>query len=182
MRVVKTMSFGVSGTNTATTFLGPENGQLICRHLSFTSPGAGTLVVYPASQRTTANAACAASATLVIDTDASGYVGGAVLTTNDLVIIADSSGTGMQLRTISNVAGVSSSTVTLTLGATATCSEDDVIFVVRAANVLTYTVADETVRGLDGAFSGFKNGEPVALLMTATGTCRMCGLVDVYRS
>jgi len=181
LKVVNRGSFYATGSGSATAIIGASGGLIRCTNLSLFSDAVGTLKFYLANERTTANAAVAASATLVIDTDASGYVGGAVLTTNDYVIVADSSGTGYQLRSISAVAAVSSSTVSLTLGATITCAEGDVIYVVRAANIISRaTTNDESTTDAKDQFNGFSD-YPVAVVVTATGTDTVSGTYDVER-
>lgn len=169
-------TFFASGTaGTVYAYVGPVTGRAVCDSLAYDCDAAGTLKFYLARQKTTANAACSASATLVIDTDAAGKVGGAVLTTSDYVLIEDSSGTGWQLRSISAVAAVSSSTVSLTLGATATCAASDGIWIVRAANILSIVTADETQNKLEDLFSSFP-GFPVCVALTgSTGSKTVSG-------
>jgi len=160
---------GSGTTASAKAYVGPEGGQIHCDSLSYTDDDAGLLKFYLAKQKTSANAACSASATLVIDTDSAGKVGGAVLTTNDYVLVADSSGTGWQLRSISNVAAVPSSTVSLTLGTAATCAADDLIYVVRAADIHSITTAAETKTNLLNLFSSYEM-MPVAVELTSNST------------
>ena len=163
-----------SGSGTAEVMIKSHNGMVVCRNLWYTSADAGTIGIYRARQKTTANAADSASVTLVINTDVLGYVGGSVLVAGDFVIVADSSGTGWQRREIDSggVAGVSDSTVSLTLTAAATCSADDVIFIVRTADIVSLTTAAETVRNEPYVFNGYRN-MPVAVLLTATGADKL---------
>lgn len=169
-----------TGTNTAGVVIPTGNGQIVANSVWYTSPAAGTLVIYRAKQSCVANAAVSASATLVIKTDSAGKVGGAVLTTNDYVIVEGSNGSGWQFRTISNVASVSASTVSLTLGSTITCAANDTIYVVRAADLVSLTTANETVRDARYIFNGYK-GMPVYALLSATGTCHLSVAYDVER-
>jgi len=181
LKVVDRGSFYATGSGSATAIIGAAGGLIHCTNLSLFSDAVGTLKFYLASQRTTANAAVAASATLVIDTDTLGYVGGAVLTTNDFVIVADSSGTGYQQRSISVVGAVSSNTVELTLGATMTCAAGDVVYVVRAANIISRaTTNDEATTDAKDQFNGFRDF-PVSVVVTATGTDTLSGTYDVER-
>lgn len=180
MNVVKRGMAYDDGTNSAAVTIGPENGAIVARSVWYTSPGAGTLKIYRAkpAHDTEANAAVSASTTLVIDTDANGYVGGSVVTTNDYVLVFDSSGNGPQLRSISNVGAVSSSTVTLTLGAALTCAADDKVYIVRQADIVTLVTANETAKDLQQVFNGYRNS-PVHALLEATGTCRLSVAYDV---
>jgi hypothetical protein len=168
-----------TGTDSATAFVEPGNGISVARNLWFDSPAAGTLVANRAKQETTANAAVSNSDSLDIDTDSAGKVGGAVLTTNDYVIVQNSSGTGdiWYLQSISNVGAVSGSVVTLTLGGNIYCAASDAVFVVRAADIVTMTTADETVNNLQYAFNGYE-GMPIGVVLTATGECRVSVAVD----
>lgn len=175
--------FSGSGTSAAaTSFVGPEAGVTVCTSMSWTNDAAGTLKFYRAKQKTTANAACSASTTLVIDTDSAGKVGGAVLTTNDFVLIEDSSGTGWQKRTLASVGAVSSSTVSLTLGATATCADGDRIWIVRAADVPTITLAAATVQDMGPLWNSYPN-MPVYVEQNsdATGSHYHCGVYEVEK-
>ena len=176
MRIVKRDSFFASGDATAEMFVPQHNGQIVCRCMWYTAPDAGTIVIYRASQTVTANAAVAASATLVVDTTALGYVGGAVLTTNDFLLV-ESSASGWQYRSIGTVGTVSSSTVSLILGATISCAAKENIHIVRAADVVTLDVAAATVKDLRYVWNGIPN-EPVYLLMTATGENRLSCAID----
>jgi hypothetical protein len=164
-------SVAASGSDTATAVIDPKNGTVKVRTLNYTSPAAGTLKAYRGRFNATANAAVSASATLVIDTDSAGKVGGAVLTTNDYVLV-ESAANGWQLRSISNVGAVSSSTVSLTLGSAITCAADDRVWVIRAADIASITTGTETVNGLYDAFVSYSGG-PLALQLAATGTCTL---------
>jgi hypothetical protein len=137
----------------------------------YTSPAIGTLKVYRASQKTKANAAVAASATLIVKTDAAGKVAGAVITTNDYVLVHDGSGS-YQLRGINTVGTVSSETVELTLASAITCSALERVYIVRAADIATLATAAETQKDLRYVFNTFP-GFPASVLLEATGTCRM---------
>lgn len=173
--------FRASGT-TATgvvAFVGPENGQIVCDSLSYTGDAAGLLKFYRAKQRTTMNAACATSTALKINTDAAGKVGGAVLTSSDVVVIADSSGTGLQIRTISSVAAVSSSTVTLTLGATAVAAAGDRVYVVRLADIHSITIGAETKVNLLNLFNSYLNMPVVVEITGSTGSKFFSGTYQV---
>lgn len=173
--------FRASGT-TATgvmAFVGPENGQIVCDSLSYTGDAAGLLKFYRAKQKTTANAACATSTALKLNTDVAGKLAGAVLTTSDVLIIADSSGTGLQLRTISAVAAVSSGTVTVTLSATAVAAAGDRVYVVRLADIHSITIAAETKVNLLNLFNSF-SGMPVVVEITgSTGSKFFSGTYNV---
>jgi len=165
------MKYG-TGTNTASLTIPEGHGQVVCESLWYTSPGAGTLVIYRVKQKATANAAVAADTALVIDTDSAGKVGGAVLTTSDYVLVFDSGGTGgWQLSAVSAVAAVSSSTVSLTLGTAITCAAGDSVFVCRAADIVTMVTATETQKDIRNAFNGFR-AMPVHAVLAATGTCQ----------
>lgn len=166
-----------SGATSISLTLGPAVGFIVARSMWFDSPAAGTITVYRPRQKAIANAAVSGSATLVVKTDASGYIGGAVLTTSDLVLVCSSTGTTWTLQTISNVAAVSSSTVTLTLGGTITCAALDTIYIIRAADVVTFVTADET-KTVEYAFNGY-DGMPVHLVMAATGTNTISVAYDV---
>jgi hypothetical protein len=63
-----------------------------------------------------ANAAVSAATTLVVKTDASGYIGGAVISTSDMILVFNTTTKAWVYSTISSVAAVSSSTVSLGLG------------------------------------------------------------------
>jgi len=181
LKTVNRGSFYATGSGSAEAIIGAAGGLIHCTNLSLFSDAVGTLKFYLASQRTTANAAVAASATLTIDTNPLGYVGGAVLTASDYVIVADSSGTGYQLRSVSVVGAVSGSVVELTLGAVMTCAAGDVVFVVRAANIISRaTTADEATTDAKDQFNGFSD-MPCAVLVTATGTDEVSGTFDVER-
>jgi hypothetical protein len=166
------------GTNTAGGVIAQGNGQINARSLWFTSPDVGTLVIYRAKQTCLANAAVSASTTLVVKTDSAGAVGGAVLTTNDFVIVASATSASYQFRTISNVGAVSSGTVSLTLGSAITCSANDTVFVCRAADVVSLTTAAETQKNLLDVFNGFVN-MPLYVLLSATGTCKVAVAYDI---
>ena len=173
--MAKKFMFRCSGT-TATgviTVLDKCNGQIVCESLSYTGDAAGLLKFYRARNKSTANAACAASTTLKINTDAAGKVGGAVLTTSDFILVNDSAGAGWQLRTIGAVGVVSSRVVTLTLGATATCASGDVLYVVRAADVHSVTIGNETKNNLLNMFNGYLN-YPVAVEITGSTGSKFC--------
>jgi hypothetical protein len=167
--MAKKFMFRAAGTAASGTvaFLDKCNGQIVCDSLSYTGDAAGLLKFYRARQKNTANAACAASTTLKINTDAAGKVGGAVLTTSDFILVNDSAGAGWQLRTIGAVGAVSSSVVTLTLGAAATCASGDVLYVVRAADVHSVTIAAESKSNLLNMFNGYI-GYPVAVEITGS--------------
>jgi len=179
MKVINELSRSNSGTNSATVTIPPQDGLVVGRQVTFTSPGAGTLTIYCAQSQVIANAAVSAGTTLVIDTDSNGYVDGAVLTTNDYVLVFHPTTGAATLSAISVVGSVSSSTVSLTLGTAITCSEDDKIYVVRAAGIETHTVAAETVRGLDYFYAGMAPKMPVHMVLAATGTCRLSTFVQV---
>jgi len=179
--MAKKFMFRASGT-TATgvlTVLDKCSGQIICDSLSYTGDAAGLLKFYRSRNKGTANAACANSTTLKINTDAAGKVGGAVLTTSDFILVNDSAGAGWQLRTISAVAAVSSGAVTLTLGAAATCASGDVLYVIRAADVHSVTIGNESKSNLLNMFSGYPN-YPVAVEITgSTGSKFFSGTYTV---
>jgi len=167
-----------TGTDTCSLTVAEYLGQIVARQLWYTSPAAGTITVYRPKQKTTANAAVAASTALTIDTTALGYVGGAVLTTNDYVLVFDSGGSGgWQLSAISVVGTVSSSTVALTLGTAITCAASDTIYVVRAADIVTLVTANETTTQ-EYAFNSYRK-YPVHAVLAATGTCRISVSYDV---
>ena len=173
----RTMAAG-GGTNSASATIGPFNETPVARNLWFTSPGTGTLVIYRAGQKALANAAVVAATTLVIKTDASGYVGGSALTTSDYVLVMNSATGTWYLASISSVAAVSSSTVSLGLGSAISCAADDLIYIVRAADIVTFVTGTETVSNLQYAFNGYR-GYPIRVVLTATGTCRFGVAVDV---
>lgn len=159
-----------TGSGTAALTISPcgPNSQVVARLLSFDSPAAGTLDFYRASMVALANAAVSAGTTLVVKTNASGYVrDGAVLTTNDKVLVQNPTTKAWVLSAISSVASVSSSTVSLGLGTSITCAADGPIYLVRSADIVSTVVGDETTR-LDYAFSSYPN-MPVYVLQTATG-------------
>jgi hypothetical protein len=175
--------FRASGTAATGTVavLDMFNGQIVCDSLSYTGDAAGLLKFYRARNKGTANAACSANTTLKINTDAAGKVGGAVLTTSDYILVRDSASAGWQLRSISNVGAVSSSVVTLTLGAAATCASGDVLFVVRAADIHSVTIGAETKLNLLNMFNGFPN-YPVAVEITgSTGSKFFSGTYTVQQ-
>ena len=166
----KGMFMGAGTTNSAVAVIRPKSGVIACDSLSYTDDDAGLLKFYLPKFLTTANAAVAASTTLVVVTDASGYIAdNAVLTTNDYALVEDSSGTGWQLRSIAAVGAVSSSTVSLTLGATITCASGDTIYIVRAADIHSITTAAETRVNLLNLFFGYEN-MPVAIELTSGST------------
>jgi len=174
-------TFYAEGTNTAAFFVPQSNGWSRAESLWYTSPAAGTLEIFRARSKTTAYAAAAASQTLVIDTDASGYVGGAVLTTDDFVLVSDTTGTGFQYSAaITNVAAVSSNTVTLTLTNTVTCAAGDTIFVVRVADVVSLTTANETAQNLAHVFSSYLQ-MPLYVLLSATGACQISAEMEFMK-
>lgn len=156
-----------------------ENGQVVCKSLSYTDDAAGLLKFYRASQKTTANAACSSSTTLKINTDASGYVNGAVLTTSDYVIVDNGSGS-WQVRSIGTVGAVASSVVTLTLGSAATVASGATVYVVRAAEIHSVTTANETRVNLLDMFNSFRD-YPVAIELTgSTGSKFFSGVYEVW--
>jgi len=160
-------------------FAGPEAGQIVCDSLSYTGDAAGVLKFYRAKQRITAAAACTGSATLSINTDAAGKVGGAVVTTSDYVIIESSTSAGTQLRSVGTVGAVSSGKVALTLGAVATCASGDVVYLVRAADIHSITVAAESKTNLLHLFNSYKRF-PVAIEITgSTGAKLVSGTYTV---
>ena len=179
MKIIKRDMFYATGSGSAAVFLPQDNGQIVCRSMWYTSAAAGTLKFYRARQSATANAAVSASTTLVVKTTVLGYVGGAVLTTNDFVLV-ESSANGWQYRTIATVAGVSSSTVSLILGSAITCAAGETIHIVRAADVVSATTGTETQRDLRYVFNGFLN-RPVYVLLTAAGTDLLSIAVDYER-
>ena len=179
--MAKKLMFRASGTTAAGTIsvLGDCNGQIVCESLSYTGDAAGLLKFYRARNKNTANAACASSTTLKINTDAAGKVGGALLTTSDFILVNDSAGAGWQLRTIGAVGTVSSGVVTLTLGAAATCASGDQLFVVRAADVHSVTIAAESKTNLLNMFNGYR-GYPVVVEITgSTGSKFFSGTYSV---
>lgn len=178
MKVIRELSRSNSGSNSATVTIPPQDGVIVGRKINFTSPAAGTLTIYCAQSTATANAAVAADTTLVIDTDSNGYVDGAVLTTNDYVLVFHPTTGAATLSAISAVGAVSSSTVSLTLGTAITCSADDKIFIVRAAGIATHTTADET-QDYEYFYAGIAPKMPVHLVLAATGTCRLSTFVQV---
>ncbi len=177
MKVIARKMMYADGTNSAAGFVSPGNGVAVVRSMWYTSPGAGTLKFYPANAMTRAAAAVAASATLTIDTDSNGYVGGAVLTTSDWVLVADDSGTGWQARSISAVGTVASEVVSLTLNTTITCADANPVYVVRDADIVTLTTADETVQGVEYVFNGIGTN-PFYAVLAATGACRLSLAID----
>ena len=169
---------GTAATGTVAV-LDQINGQILCDSLSYTGDASGLLKFYRARNKGTANAACAGSATLKINTDAAGKVGGAVLTTSDFILVNDTAGAGWQLRSISVVGAVSSSVVTLTLGAVATCASGDMLYVVRAADVHSVTIGAETKLNLMNMFNGIPR-YPVAVEITgSTGSKFFSGTYTV---
>ena len=184
MRIVSLRSFqGVITSNLALAILSGQRGVIDILNLNFFSDAVGTLKFYLASLKESANAAVAADTALTIDTDTDGFVGdNAVVTTNDKVIVLDStapSGQGLQLRGISAVAAVSSSTVLLTLDANITCKVDDVVYIVRSADIVSRATTDDerTTDAKDQASS--KDGFPIAIEVSATGTNELSGKVRV---
>ena len=173
--MAKKFMFRCAGTAASgvMTVLDKCNGQIVCESLSYTGDAAGLLKFYRARNKGTANAACAGSATLKINTDAAGKVGGAVLTTSDFILVNDSAGAGWQLRTIGAVGAVSSGVVTLTLGAVATCASGDMLYVVRAADVHSVTIGAETKNNLLNMFNGYLN-YPVAVEITGSTGSKFC--------
>jgi hypothetical protein len=174
MKIVKRQTVSATGTNTTTAVIPPYNGQIVARNIWYDSPDAGTLTVYPASGKTTANAAVAAATTIVIVTDSAGKVDGAVIAATDWLIVHDSTagGSGWQLRDVSTVAAVSSSTVSIVVTAALTCAAGDAVYIVRVADIAAHTTAAETIKDLAYLFSGYPDC-PVALVLAATGTCRL---------
>ena len=180
MRGIRRNMFADSDTNSASATLDCGNGQVVGRTLSYTSPGAGTLNVYRPKQKTTANAACTNSTALTVKTDAAGKIGGAVITTNDYVLVCNTNASGnlFYLQTISNVASVSSGTVALTLGGNVYAAANDRVYIVRAADIPSFTVGAETKVELHDMFVGYPN-MPVHLVLAATGTCLISGVYEI---
>lgn len=172
--------FFASGTDTAAVTIPPSIGQIVCTRLGWDGPAAGTLGIYRPDVKGRANAAVSAASTLVIKTDAAGYVEGFTPTTDDYVLVQNSTsgGTAWYLQKISSVAAVSSSTRSLGLAGNVTCLADDFVYICRAANIVTMAVASESVRNLYDAFCSFR-GHPVHLLQAATGANRVFGSFDV---
>jgi len=181
MQKTKLGMFYGTGSGTAKATIGAEVGQIVCARMAYTSAAAGTLVIYRPDIAARANAAVSASATLVIKTDATGYVEGYTPTTSDYVLVGNSttSGTTWYLQSISSVAGVSSSTRSLGLGGNIYCAADDFVFICKAANLVSITTGTETVNQIYDAFVGFKN-MPVHVLLTATGTDMVSGKYEVW--
>lgn len=179
MRALNFGTFYGAGTNTASATIPAQSSGLVrVMRIGWDSPGAGTLVIYRARELAKANAAVSADTTLVVKTDASGYVGGAVLTTNDYVLVSNPTTGAYVLSQISAVAAVSSSTVSLTLGTAITCSANQTIWIIRAADILTLTTAAESVRDLYDFVIGYQ-GYPIHFVLAATGTCRVNGAYSV---
>jgi hypothetical protein len=159
-----------TGSGTAAVLIPPGNGLIVGRRGWYTSAAAGTLVVYPARFAMVANAAVSAATTLVVKTDASGYIGGAVISTSDMILVFNTTTKAWVYSTISSVAAVSSSTVSLGLGSAISITAGGTVYLVRAADIVTLTTGTETVKDLDYWFTGVQAGMPVYLLLTATGT------------
>ena len=171
-----------SGTTTASFTLPPGVGQIVCTRLGWDGPAAGTLAIYVASFKCKANAAVATSTALTIKTDASGYVEGYTPTSSDYVIVNNSTSgtTRWYLASISVVAAVSSSTRLLTLASNVVCAASDSIYIVSNSlgDIITFTIASESVRNVQDAFVG-RRGLPVHILMSATGTNRFNGVYEI---
>jgi len=182
MRVIKKGTFYGTGSGSAAATIPQQSGQIVCRRLGYTSAAAGTLDFYLARARSKANAAVSADTTLVVKTDSNGYFPGesTVMTTNDYVLVSNSTagGTVFTLSAISAVAAVSSSTVSLTLATAVTCLANDPVFLIRAADIISTTTAEETVRDEYDAFAGYRQ-MPVHILLTATGTDKVSGVYHV---
>ena len=182
LRVIKKGSVaGVIASNLATVTIAPQDGLTELTNVNFFSDAVGTYKIYRPRHQTTANAAVAASATLVIDTDTEGKVGGSVIGATDYILVADTSGTGWQLVDVSSVAAVSSSTVSLTLGSSITCSADDGIYIVRVADILSRATTDDerVIDAKDQAVSFDRM--PMVLQIAATGTNELTATFEVFR-
>lgn len=173
----KGMFQGVITSNLALAILAAADGRTDILNLNFFADAIGTLKFYRPSIKTTAAADLSSGTALDIDTDASGFIDdGAVVTTNDFVIIADSAvgGSGHQLRAISNVGAVSSNVVRLTV-ASSDVQEDDIVYIVRIANVVSRaTGVDEIVVDAKDQATSFPNF-PLAIEVAATGTNELSG-------
>lgn len=173
---------GTASTDKALAIIPPQEGITELVNVNFFADAIGTYKKYPASVQTSASAACAASTTLVLVCASDGTFNGHTLTTSDYVIIADSSGTGLQLRTVSNAGTHSGTALTLsiTLGATATCAAGDKVYIVKAADITSRaTTADET--RIDAKNQGASYYRmPIAVEVNATGTDTLDGTFEVW--
>jgi hypothetical protein len=174
--IARGMAYG-AGSGTAALTIPRGNGMVVARQLYYDCPATGTLVFYRPRYETTAHAAVSATTTLVIHTDASGHIGGAVLTTSDYVLVSSTTSDGYQLSSISSVAAVSSSTVSLGLGSSITCAILNPIYIIRAADICTVVTGDETTR-VEMAFNGI-DMMPVHVLQTATGNNKISVAYDI---
>lgn len=170
MKVIdKGQVFSTAATSTAVTIPAGE-GLVVGRHTWYTSPAAGTITVYRPRSMAVANAAVAADTALVVKTDAAGKIDGAVATTNDYILALDPSTGAAVLSKISTVAAVSSSTVALTMATALTCTASQVLYLIRAADIVVVTTAAATVNDMDNWFVGKGFRMPVHIVMAATGT------------
>lgn len=152
---------------------------MICKSLSYTCDATGTLKFYLAREATICALALANGTGLKINTDAAGKVGGALITTSDIVLVMHSGASGAQLRTVSSVAAVSSGTVTLTLGANATAALGDKIYIVRAADIHTIVTAAETKTDLGALFCSYPRMPVAVELAGSTGAKHFSALYEV---
>lgn len=168
-----------TGTNSAAITMGPFTGLIVGRNGWYTSPGAGTITLYRPRSVALANAAVTSGTTLVIKTDSAGKVDGSVLTTNDYVLCCKD-GT-WYLSSISSVAAVSSSTVSLGLGSAVTVAALGSVYICRAADIVALVTGTETVNKLEYWFVAAAVNYPVHAVLAATGTCRLSTTFDVER-
>ena len=170
-----------SGATSISLTINPRGGNIVGRRMWYTSPGTGSIIVYRPRTKMLANAAVSADTTLVVKTDASGYVEGAVISTNDKVLVQNPTTGAWVLAAVSSVAAVSSSTVSLGLGTAVTCSAAQVVYLVRAADIVTLVTGTETKTDLDYWFIGMGREMPVHIVMAATGTNYLATTFDVER-
>jgi hypothetical protein len=173
MKVIAKGQVYGTGSGTAAVTVPAGNGLVVGRRAWYTSPAAGTIGIYRPRTRFAANAAVTATTTLVAKSDANGYVDGAVFTTNDYLLVSNPTTGAWVLSKISAVAAVSSSTVSLTIATAVTCSADQEIYLVRAADIVSVVTGTETNYDMDNWFVGRARGMPVYILLTASGTCHM---------
>lgn len=182
MKVIESFTAFKEGTDSATIVLPPKNGISVVKRLWYKSPAGGTITVARYKLKTDAVAAVAAASSLVVNTDALGYINGSQILSSDILLICGSNGSGWQIATMSSVGIPSDSTVELTLNETITCAAGDAVYIARnhsttQLDVHTLVTGTETVHD-DFAINGYRD-MPTTIVLAATGLCRIGVDVDV---
>lgn len=164
------------GTGTNTVIVGPVQGQVAIVSMSLSCTPLVTMKKFPASLETKAIQDVNSSTNIYVEVDSNGAIFGSKLAATDWLIISDAStnAAGKQLRDITALGSVSTQadgTVYVNAkiideGGTACVESNGVVYVVKAADIVTRTVNAQINDALYQGI-GYPN-MPFAIQVTST--------------